>query len=432
MLSFRPREAYLVITEPQDRGSFMTNFGNEGDIVILGAGLIGLTQALTLAEHGLRVTVIDRAEPVDLRDPKSDGRVSSINSASWNMFEAIGLSEKLEPHGCNIDRILINDGLKPGKLDFKPDENDGPLGVMIENALLQQVLFDAAQSHDLINLHMPKHVQQVDYGDHQVSVTLESGEQFGAPLLIAADGRGSAVRDAAGIVMAKWQYDHSAIVCSVTHEQPHGNTAYEIFYPAGPFAVLPMGDDDRGRHRSAIVWTVARKDGPALAKINARAFHAELMKKTGGFLGQMELLSDRITYPLGFHHSASLTSERLALVGDAGHGIHPIAGQGLNLGLRDVAALTECVVDGARTGLDLADAQILARYDRWRGLDNLMMSAATDILTRLFGLPGDTSSAIRRFGIGIIQRMPPLKDQFMAEARGESGDLPKLLMGDLV
>lgn len=410
----------------------MTMNGKDSDVIILGAGLIGLTQALTLAAHGLRVTVIDRAEPADLQDPKNDGRVSSINSASWNMLSAIGLTEKLEPHGCNIDKILINDGLKPGKLDFTPDENDDPLGVMIENRLLQQTLFDAAQAHHGIDLLMPQQVGQTDRDDHQVSVSLDSGEQLFAPLLIAADGRGSTVRDAVGIVMAKWQYDHSAIVCTVTHEQPHGNTAYEIFYPSGPFAVLPMRDDDQGRHRSAIVWTVARKDGPALAKINTRAFQAELMKKTGGFLGQMELQSDRATYPLGFHHTASLTAERLALVGDAGHGIHPIAGQGLNLGLRDVAALTECIVDGARTGLDLGDAQILARYDRWRGLDNLMMSAATDILTRLFGLPGDTSSAIRRFGIGLVQRIPPLKDQFMAEARGESGDLPKLLMGDLV
>lgn len=410
----------------------MSSNGNEGDVIILGAGLIGLTQALTLAAHGLRVTVIDRAKPVDLQDRKNDGRVSSINSASWNMFTAIGLDEKLKSHGCDIDRILINDGLKPGKLDFTPDDDDGPLGVMIENGVLQQTLFEAAQMHDGIDMRMPKQVHQTNRGDYQVSVSLDGGEQVFAPLLIAADGRGSAVRDAAGIVMAKWQYDHSAIVCTVTHEQPHGNTAYEIFYPSGPFAILPMRDDDQGRYRSAIVWTVARKDGPALAKINARAFQVELMKKTGGFLGQIELLSDRATYPLGFHHSASLTAARLALVGDAGHGIHPIAGQGLNLGLRDVAALTECIVDGARTGLDLGDAQILARYDRWRGLDNLMMSAATDILTRLFGLQGNTSSAIRRFGIGMVQRIPPLKDQFMAEARGESGDLPKLLMGDLV
>jgi len=410
----------------------MTDSEKQSDVIILGAGLIGLTQALTLAAHGLRVNVIDRAVPADLQDSAHDGRVSSINSASWNMFAAIGLAEELEPHGCDINRILINDSLKSGKLDFTPDTDDGPLGVMIENRLLQHRLFEAAQAHAAINLHMPAQVQDIDRGDHLVSVALENGDQITAPLLIAADGRGSSAREAAGIAMTKWQYDHSAIVCTVTHEQAHGNTAYEIFYPSGPFAVLPMRDDDQGRHRSAIVWTVARKDGAALAKINARAFQAELTKKTGGFLGQMELQSDRMTYPLGYHHSASLTAERLALVGDAGHGIHPIAGQGLNLGLRDVAALTECIVDGARTGLDLGDAQILARYDRWRGLDNLMMSTATDILTRLFGLPGDTSSAIRRFGIGMVQRIPPLKGQFMAEARGESGDLPKLLMGDLV
>jgi len=409
----------------------MSKTNQQCDVLILGAGLIGLTQALTLAAHGLRVSIIDRAKPDDLLDPKNDGRVSAINSASWKMFEATGLAEKLQPHGCPIHKILINDGLKPGKLDFTPDEDD-PLGMMIENAVLRRVLFEAAQAEDLIDFHMAAQVTASERGEHQVVVSLDNGAEINAPLLIAADGRGSAMRDEAGIVMARWQYDHSAIICTIGHYEPHGNTAYEIFYPSGPFAILPMQDDAKGRHRSAIVWTVARKDGPALAKINARAFLAELMKKTGGFLGDIALLSERATYPLGFHHSADLTAQRLALVGDAGHAIHPIAGQGLNLGLRDVAALTECIVDAARTGLDLGDAQILARYDRWRSLDNLMVSAATDILTRLFGLPGDTSSAIRRFGIGVIQRISPLKAQLMAEARGESGDLPKLLTGELV
>lgn len=410
----------------------MNNIPQHSDIIILGAGMIGLTQALTLAAHGLQVAIIDRAEPDDLVNPANDARVSAINSASWKMFEAIGLADQLAPHGCDIDRILVNDGLKRGKLDFTPDADDGPLGVMVENAILRQKLFQAVQANNAITLHMPAQVATSERGEHQVALTLDNGTQLTAPLLIAADGRGSRMREEAGIIMAHWQYDHSAIICKISHEKAHGNTAYELFYPSGPFAILPMRDDDQGRHRSAIVWTVSRKDGPAYAKINARAFTAELMKKSGGILGEIELLTDRAAYPLGFHHSSHLTAQRLVLIGDAGHGIHPIAGQGLNLGLRDVAALTECLVDGARSGLDLADAQILARYDRWRSLDNLMVSAATDMLTRLFGLPGNTSSAIRRLGIGIVQRIAPLKAQFMAEAKGETGDLPKLLTGELV
>jgi 2-octaprenyl-6-methoxyphenol hydroxylase len=402
------------------------------DVIILGAGMIGLTQALTLAAHGLRVAIIDRVEPANLPNPQNDGRVSAINSASWNMFDAIGLAEKLRPHGCDIGKILVNDGLKPGTLDFVPGDDEGPMGIMVENAVLHHLLFQAVQTHANIALHLPAQVISCDRAEHRVDITLDNGKQLSAPLLVAADGRGSRMREEAGIIMAHWQYDHSAIVCKVAHEKPHGNTAYELFFPAGPFAILPMLDDEDGKHRSALVWTVSRKDGPVYAKISKRAFVAEMMKKTGGFLGEMELLTDRQTYPLGFHHCSHLTADRLALIGDAGHGIHPIAGQGLNLGLRDVAALTECLVEGARTGLDLGDLQSLARYDRWRSLDNMMVSASTDLLTRLFGLPGKTSSAIRRMGIGLVQRIPPLKAQFMAEAKGETGDLPKLLRGELV
>ncbi len=394
--------------------------------------MIGLTQALALAAHGLRVAVIDRAAPDDLTNPQNDARVSAINSASWNMFDAIGLAEKLRPHGCEIEKILVNDGLKPGTLDFSTGEDEAPMGIMVENAMLRRLLFEAVEADDRIAMHLSAQVASCDRQEHRVDIMLDNGEQLAAPLLIAADGRGSRMREEAGIIMAHWQYDHNAIVCKIAHEKPHGNTAYELFFPAGPFAILPMLDDVDGRHRSAIVWSVSRKDGPAYANINKRAFVAEMMKKTGGFLGEIELLTDRPTYPLGFHHSSHLTAERLVLIGDAGHGIHPIAGQGLNLGLRDVAALTECLVEGARTGLDLGDPQILARYDRWRSFDNMMVSAATDLLTRLFGLPGATSSAIRRMGIGLIQRIPPLKAQFMAEAKGETGDLPRLLRGELV
>jgi 2-octaprenyl-6-methoxyphenol hydroxylase len=212
---------------------------------------------------------------------------------------------------------------------------------------------------------------------------------------------------------------------AVGHEKPHDNVAYEIFYPEGPFAILPMVPGDR----SALVWSVTRADAPGYLKLGARGFLAELEGKMGGLLGKMELLAPLSSYPLGFHHAGRITDQRLALVGDAAHGIHPIAGQGLNLGLRDAAALTEVLVEGARLGLDLGDAQLLKRYERWRSLDTFMVAASTDGLARLFGIRGDAASAVRRFGLSAIQRVAPLKSFFMAEARGEYGDKPKLLSG---
>jgi 2-octaprenyl-6-methoxyphenol hydroxylase len=225
--------------------------------------------------------------------------------------------------------------------------------------------------------------------------------------------------------MARWSYDHSAIVATITHEYDHENTAYEIFYPSGPFAILPMLPGTR----SAIVWSVSSGDAPAIVDLPDRAIAAEIEKKMGGFLGRIEMAGPRWTYPLGFHHAATITGQRLALAGDAAHGIHPIAGQGLNLGFRDAAALTQVLVEGARLGLDLGDAQLLARYERWRSLDTFMVAAATDGLTRIYGVPGRAASAARRFGMGIVQRVGPLRDHLMAEARGETGDMPLLLRG---
>ena len=215
---------------------------------------------------------------------------------------------------------------------------------------------------------------------------------------------------------------------SLYHEHSHQNVAYEIFYPQGPFAILPLNDDATG-HRSAIVWSVRRDEAPGMLKLSDRGFLAEAEKKMGGFLGRLGPLGARSSYPLGFHHAATITANRLALVGDAAHGIHPIAGQGVNVGFRDVATLVEVLVEGKRLGLDLGDPQLLARYERWRSLDTFMVAAATDGLTRLFGVPGRTASAVRRFGLSAVQKLPPLKDRFMAEARGESGDVPKLLQG---
>jgi 2-octaprenyl-6-methoxyphenol hydroxylase len=209
---------------------------------------------------------------------------------------------------------------------------------------------------------------------------------------------------------------------------PHDDVAYEIFYPAGPFALLPMTDDNGG-HRSAIVWSLAKDDAPGMLSLSDEDFAAETQIAMGGFLGKIMLAAPRSSYPLGFHHAARITDTRLALVGDAAHAIHPIAGQGLNLGFRDVAALAQVLVEAARLGLDLGDSTVLDRYQRWRSLDTMMVAAATDTLTRIYGVRGKTASAVRRFGMGLIDRVGPVKERLMAEARGTSGDLPLLLRG---
>ncbi|MGL4313331.1 MAG: FAD-dependent monooxygenase, partial [Sphingomonas sp.] len=319
-------------------------------------------------------------------------------------------------------------GLEPGALDFEPAADDGALGIMYENRLLRQLLYRRASAAATIDLRMKTRALSVERGEAGVTATLSDGSTVTAPLLIAAEGRKSPTREEAGIRIATWNYHHNAIITAFNHERPHDQTAFEIFYPAGPFAILPLLDDDGG-HRSALVWTVAERDAAGMLKLADRAFLAEAHKKMGGFLGALSNLAPRSTYPLGFHHAARITDRRLALVGDAGHGIHPIAGQGLNLGFRDIATLVEVLVEGKRLGLDLGDPALLTRYERWRGVDTLMVAVATDGLNRLFGIPGKTASAVRRFGLSAVEKLPPLKARFMAEARGESGDLPRLLTG---
>jgi 2-octaprenyl-6-methoxyphenol hydroxylase len=398
------------------------------DVLILGGGLVGAALAVALDVHGISTIVIDPADPAVTLAPGFDGRASAVASASHRMLDAIGIGATLAGQGCAIRQIRVSDGLEPGKLDFVPDADDGALGTMYENKLIRRTLFDAATAAEHVDLRMQTRAVSVDRGAAGVTMTLDSGDVIRAPLLVAAEGRKSPTREAAGITMAHWSYDHTAIIAAFHHERSHENIAYEIFYASGPFALLPLPDDDAG-HRSAIVWTVESKNAAGMLKLGERAFLAEATKRMGGFLGELSNLTPRSSYPLGFQHAARITDTRLALVGDAAHGIHPIAGQGLNLGFRDVATLAEVLVEGKRLGLDLGDAALLARYQRWRGLDTFMTAAATDTLTRLFGIPGKTASAVRRFGISAVDAIAPLKDRFMAEARGESGDLPKLLQG---
>lgn len=406
--------------------------GDRRDVIILGGGLVGLSQALALAAHGISSHIVDRADPHAMRAEAFDGRTFAISSSSVAMFEAVGLAEALAGKGCPIETIWVSDQLRPGALDFVPDEGEGALGMMFESRVLRIALHDAVAAHPLIAEHAPITVLAKERDDHGVSVTLADGRRLDGSLLIVAEGRQSETRDEAGLTPARWQYDHVAIVGAITHERPHGNIAYEIFYPEGPFAMLPMLDEPDGRHRSAIVWSVSRAHAPTYLKLSERAFLAEMQKAMKGMLGEIAMASPISSYPLGFHHTAKITANRLVLVGDCAHGLHPIAGQGVNLGFRDVAALTEVLVEGARLGLEPGDAQLLARYERWRAADALSVATSTDGLTRLFSIPGRTASAVRRFGLGLVRATPPLKRMFIAEARGTAGKLPKLLQGTAI
>lgn len=405
------------------------------DVIILGGGLVGLTLAVALDRHGLSTIVVDPADPEKQVAPSYDGRATAVSSSSWRMLEAIGVAERLEGETCAIRAIRVSDGLKPGGILFdahEPGSGSGtgdPLGIMVENRRLRAALRESALAAARVALLMPARPADIVRDADGVRVALADGRRLAAPLLIGAEGRGSPAREAAGIPLAQWRYDHVAIVATITHERPHEQVAYEIFYPDGPFAILPMPAGDDGRARSASVWSVKARDAEPMLALPDAALAHEIEKRMGGFLGEVALAGPRWNFRLGFHHAARITDRRLALIGDAAHGIHPIAGQGLNLGFRDAAALAEVLVEGARLGMDLGDAQLLARYERWRSLDTFMVAMATDTLTRLYGVPGKAASAIRRFGMGAVQRIGPLKDRLMAEARGESGELPLLLRG---
>ncbi len=398
------------------------------DVVILGGGLVGLTLGIALSRHGVQCAVIDPADPVQATAAGFDGRVSAISSTSFAMLQAIGVGAHLEGKGCPIDRIWVSDGLEPGALDFVPDEDDGVMGTMFPNRDLRVALAQTAAEVENLTIFQPDRAVHVDRNVDGVTLTLQNGVTIHGALLVAAEGRNSPTREAAGINTTRWQYKHTAMVTAIDHEVPHANTAYEIFYVGGPLALLPMLPGTR----SAVVWTVPTDQAPAMLKLSERAWLAEMQKRIGGFLGEISLAGPRSSYPLGFHHAARITDTRLALVGDSAHAIHPIAGQGLNLGFRDVAALVEVLVEGMRLGLDPGDAQLLARYQRWRGLDTMMTSVAMDGLVRLFDIPGKLPSLVRRAGLAAVQRTSLLKNRFMAEARGQSGALPRLLAGEMV
>jgi 2-octaprenyl-6-methoxyphenol hydroxylase len=399
------------------------------DVLIAGGGFAGLALALALR----RALGPDFA--VTVADPEfgrgDDPRASAIAAAPRRMFEALGVWPAVAADAQEIRDMIITDSrvedaVRPVFLSFEGDIEPGePFAHMIENAALVGELAAKAVAEGVTIVSLP--VTDFAVAPNGVSVTLGDGSVRTVKLLVAADGARSRLRERAGIVVRGWSYGQSAIVTTVAHERDHDGRAEEHFLPGGPFAILPL----RNR-RSSIVWTEHAAEAARIVALPDVEFHDQLEKRFGLHLGEITLAGPRRAYPLGLWVARNFVAERLALVGDAAHVIHPIAGQGLNMGLRDVAALAEAVVDAARLGLDPGDATVLERYQRWRRFDTLAMGVSTDALNRLFSNRSDVLRLVRDVGLGIVDRLPPLKRMFIREAAGLTGEVPKLLRGEVL
>lgn len=401
------------------------------DALIVGGGMAGLSLAIAVARAGLQVIVVDPADPMAMRDARSDGRTTAIAHASALVLDGIGVWSALAPQACPITDIWVSDGESLMFLHYDHrDIGDQPLGHIVENHHLRSVLLKTASATDGIELHAPAELATVARDSDGVVATLSDGTALRADVLLACDGRQSPTRKQAGIAVAHWRYGQTAIVCCAQHERPHRNIAHERFLPAGPFAILPMLDDVDGNHRSSIVWSERTERVAALLALDEAAFSVELGRRVGDFLGAVSLAGERWSYPLSLSHAVRYTDRRLALVGDAAHAIHPIAGQGLNMGIRDVAALAEVLVETRRLGLDIGTADVLMRYEQWRRVDNTLLSVVTDLLNRLFSNDIAALRMARDGGLAMVNATPPLRRFFMRHAMGTVGDLPRLLRGE--
>ena len=405
------------------------------EAVVVGAGMAGMTLGHALASAGIEVAVIDRADPGALQAAGHDGRTTAIAAGSARVLEGIGVWDGIGVHACPIETIRVSDGDSLMFLHFDHREtSDVPLGHIVENQRIRHALF--AQADKIANLHLiaPAAISAMTRSETGVRVELAGGDTLRARVVFACDGRGSAVRQAAGIRITEWKYDQSSFVCAIAHEVSHQNIAHERFLPGGPFALLPMLDlsepVDGLTHQSSVVWSESNDLVPAIRAMDDVAFTAALGNCVGGFLGKIALASPRWVYPLGLQHAFRYTDQRLALVGDAAHAIHPIAGQGLNMGIRDVAALAELVVDARRLGLDIGDPDILSAYEGWRRVDNMMLTVTTDGLTRLFSNDIAPLRVARDLGLAAVNATPPARRFFMRHAMGVVGDLPRLVRGE--
>lgn len=404
------------------------------DVIIAGAGYAGLAMALALkiSLPEFRVGIVD---PRDPRAPSKDQRSSAIAASGRNLFSALGVWDAMHADAQPINEMIVTDSetgnaVRPVFLTFegKPEDKE-PFAHMVPNQTMVRTLSAAAEKLGLEFFTPDSATHYTDDGALQ-SITLKSGATLQTRLLVAADGVRSALRELSGIQTVGWKYGQSAIVCTIAHTEPHQGKAWEHFLPAGPFAILPLPDDG-DMHRSSLVWTESDADARRLVDGDEFTFRMELERRIGNELGTLSVVSPRQCFPLGLMVARDFVRPRFALLGDAAHGIHPIAGQGLNLGLRDVAALTETIVDAARLGLDFGALDVLQNYERWRRSDTVQMAATTDILNRLFSNNLPPLRLARTLGLGLVDRMPGLKKLFIGEAAGFVSQ-PKLLQGEAI
>jgi len=402
----------------------------ETDVFISGGGMVGLTLALALARGGLKAVVADPMPVAAALDAKFDGRVSALSYSSVRMFEVLGVWEHLAPFAQPINDILVSDaGLdrapSPFTLHFDHREIGQPMGVIAENRYIRRALHQALSATDGIELVAPASARDFTITDAGVTADLGPQGTLAAALMVAAEGRDSPSREKMGIGLIGWSYPQWGIVATVAHEKPHEGTAYEHFLPSGPFAILPMTEN-----RSSLVWTEREDLAPQMLALSEEAFNAEVARRFGNHLGATEVVGPRWSYPLKFHLARGYVRDRFALAGVTAHGVHPIAGQGLNLGLKDVAALAEVLLDAARLGLDIGAVDVLKRYERWRRFDSAVMGLTMDAMNRLFSNDIAPIRAIRDLGLGIADRVGPLRRFLMRQAGGDMGKLPRLLRGE--
>ncbi len=411
---------------------------HDADVIIAGAGMAGSTLALALASGGLRPLLVDPAPFEAQLAPTFDGRSSAIAYSSFRQWRAIGAGEALEPHAQRIEQILVTDGRTPGAAARKPlpaflrfdsSEISGriegePLGYLVENRQIRAALSQAVIDKE-IPVIAPMAAKALSVEAGAAKLTLSDGRVLSAPLAVSAEGRNSALRQSAGIGHIGWSYGQSGVVATVRLERPHQGVAHEYFLPSGPFAILPLTDN-----RASLVWTESTARGEALRHASPEAFHAHLMRRFGDFLGAVTIEGPVFVYPLSLLLAERMVAPRLALIGDAAHGVHPIAGQGLNLGLKDAAALAEVLVEAVRNGEDIGAEAVLERYARWRRFDTVTNALAFDAFVRIFSNDNPLLRLARGAGLAVVNQIAPARRFFMHEAGGGVGDLPKLLRGE--